>query len=339
MIMRRAAVGCLFMVVGLAGLRAQELKIAKLGTCELENKSVIRDCELGYRTFGTLNSSKSNAILFPTWAAGRSDQMVLFIGPGKFLDSSKYFIVVVDAFANGVSSSPSNSRVQPRMQFPEITIHDMVVAEHELVTRELHLDHIFAVVGQSMGGMQTFDWMVSYPEFMDKAIPIVGSPKLASYDLLLWQTEIDAIKTDSAWMNGDYKANPAVLAEARIGFLTMMTPAWINANFAHGQIASSMLATAKEVDANDHIRQAEAMIAQDVSKTTNGSMEAAAARVKAKVLVIVSKQDHTVTPQPALDFAKLLNAPTLELDSPCGHIATYCEMGKVSAAISGFLAQ
>jgi homoserine acetyltransferase len=337
--MRRIAAGCLFMVVGLTGLGAQELKIAQLGTCPLENRSVIHDCELGYRTFGTLDSSKSNAILVPTWASGRSEQMGAFIGPGKFIDSSKYFIVVIDAFANGVSSSPSNSRAQPRMQFPEITIHDMVVAEHELVTRELHLNHLFAVLGQSMGGMQTFDWIVSYPEFMDKAIPIVGSPKLASYDLLLWQTEIDAIKTDPAWMNGDYKTNPAVLAEARIGFLTLMTPAWVNANIRHGQITSAMLAAAGEMDANDHIRQAEAMIAQDISKNTNGSMEAAAERVKAKVLVIVSKQDHTVTPQPALAFAKLLNAPTLEIDSPCGHIATYCEMGKVSAAVSDFLAQ
>jgi len=288
-------------------VRAQVQKFANLGSCQLENGSSISDCRL-----------------------------VPYVGPGKFLDSSKYFIVVIDALANGISSSPSNSINQPRMQFPQITIHDMVVAEHEFATRELHLNHVFAIIGQSMGGMQTFDWIVSYPDFMDKAIPIVGSPKLAGYDLLFWQAEIDAIKTDASWMAGNYTKNPAVLAEARLGLLTM-TPQWVNAQFPNGKVSQALLDYSAAMDANDHIRQAEAMMAMDVSKSANGSMEEAAKRVKAKVLVIVSKQDRTVTPQPALDFAKLLNAETIELDSSCAHAAPACEMQKISAAMAEFL--
>lgn len=324
------------LVICASTVGAQELKFANLGECPLENGGAILDCRLGYRTFGTLAQDKSNVILFPTWASGRSEQILPYVGPGKFLDSSKYFIVVIDALSNGVSSSPSNSPQQPRMQFPRITIHDMVVAEHLFVTRELRLSHVIAVMGQSMGGMQTFEWMVAYPDFMDKAIPIVGSPKLASYDLIFWQTEIDAIKTDPAWMQGNYVKNPAVLAETRIGLLTM-TPEWVDAQFPQGKITQAILDYTAAMDANDHIRQAEAMMAMDVSKSANGSMEEAAKRVKAKVLVIVSKQDRTVTPQPALDFAKLLNAQTLELDSPCGHAAPACEMQKVSAVVAEFL--
>jgi homoserine O-acetyltransferase len=69
-------------------------------------------------------------------------------------------VILVDALGNGLSSSPSNTS-----NFPDITIHDMVVAEHELLTRKLKISHLYAVMGISMGGMQTFEWLASYPDF------------------------------------------------------------------------------------------------------------------------------------------------------------------------------
>lgn len=99
------------------------------------------------------------------------------------------------------------------MRFPKITIRDMVNTQHELLTRVLHIRHVKVVMGISMGGMQTFQWMTAYPDFLDKAVPIVGSPRLAPYDLLHWQAEIDAIETDPAWNGGDYRKNPARGAE------------------------------------------------------------------------------------------------------------------------------
>src|SRR5207244_2386112 len=139
------------------------------------------------------------------------------VGPGKIVDSSKYYVVLVDALSNGISSSPSNSKLQPRMKFPKITMRDMVHTQHDLLTKFLHIEHVKAVLGVSMGGMQTFQWMVEYPGFMDKAVPILGSPRLAAYDLLHWQAQIDAIENDSAWHGGDYKKNPARGAEYEFG--------------------------------------------------------------------------------------------------------------------------
>jgi len=86
-------------------------QFASLGDFKLTSGEVIRDCRIGYRTFGQLNADKSNVILFPTWATGTTEKLQGQVGPGKLADSSKYFVVLVDAFANGVSSSPSNSRI------------------------------------------------------------------------------------------------------------------------------------------------------------------------------------------------------------------------------------
>ncbi len=315
-------------------------QFASLGDFKLESGEVIRDCHVGYRTFGQLTAGRSNAILFPTWFTGVSAQLVGLIGPGKIVDSSKYYIILVDALGNGVSTSPSNSRLQPRMKFPQFGIRDMVDSEHHLLTQILHIDHLKAVMGISMGGMQTFQWIVSYPDFMDKAIPIVGSPRLAPFDLLLWQTENDAIMGDPEWKNGDYSEQPALKLLAGLEGLAIETPDKFNQDNSREKLPGWFTDTEKQVaefDANNHIRQAQAMMSHDVSATVGGSMDRAAAAVKARVLVVASITDHMVTPGPALEFAKLLHAEVLELRDNCGHLAPGCETGKVGAAIAGIL--
>jgi homoserine O-acetyltransferase len=337
-----ARVCCLLVCVLLFSfaLSAQELKFASLGDFKLESGEVIHDCRIGYRTFGKLNAGGSNAILFPTWANGTTEQLQHSIGPKNgVVDYADYFVVLIDALANGVSSSPSNSVTQPRMKFPKITVRDMVNSQHQVVTGTLGLKHLKAVVGVSMGGMQTFQWIVSYPEFMDKAVPVVGSPRQAPYDLLHWQAEMDAILTNPAWNHGDYAENPSKVVEFEFGEMLLNTPTQYNRTHTREQVFES-LAKAKDAvstDANNKIRQVEAMMGLDVSDRFGGSMERAASAVKAKVFVIVATYDHVVTPQPAREFATLLHAPLLELDNDCGHLAPSCDDAKVSAAVSAFL--
>jgi len=313
-------------------------QFANLGNLKLQNGEVIRDCRLGYRTFGQLNDDKSNAVLFPTWFTGRTKDLVELIGPGKLVDSTKYFVVAVDALGDGVSCSPSNSQAQPRMKFPQFGIRDMVESEHELLTRVLHLTHLHAVMGISMGGMQTFQWAVAYPDFMDKAIPIVGSPRLAPYDLLLWQTMIDAIEQNPLWKGGDYMQQPVPGEVEQISQLALSTPEHYNQEMTREKFFASLKKPAENTfDANDRIRQAQAMMGLDVSAPFGGSMEKAAAAVKAPMLIIVDAHDHMVTPGPALDFAKLKGAQTLVLENDCGHLGPGCEQAKVGAAIAEFL--
>ena len=319
---------------------AQEQQFANLGNFKLQNGGVIRNCRIGYRVFGKLNGDKSNVIVVPTWAGGTTEQLQSNFGPGRLIDSTEYFVVAIDALSNGVSSSPSNSKLQPRMRFPEFSLRDTVATQHELLTRVLNIHRVKAVVGISMGGMQVFQWLVSYPEFMEKAIPILGSPRLAPYDLMLWQAQIDALMRDRDWKGGNYAVNPARALDFAFGELLLTTPTDYNRRKTREQVFAD-LATAQHdahrFDANDKIRQVQAMMQLDVSRDFGGSMERAARTVKAKVFVVVSKYDHVVTPGPATEFAKLLGAQVLSLDSDCGHLATSCESGHLNEAVSHFL--
>lgn len=314
-------------------------RFASLGACPLESGEKVLDCKIGYRTWGRLNADGSNAILIPMWFTGISEQLVDSVGPGRLFDSSKYFVVIVDPLSNGISTSPSNSAEQPRMMFPSITIHDMVEAEYALATRTLHLKHIHAVLGTSMGGMQTFEWIVAHPDFMDCAIPIVGSPRLTSYDLLLWRAEEDGVRSDPAWKMGNYSKNPPLPQVAILHAMNLTTPTHYARETTRehfsAEYAGYGTTGVESYDANNRIYGLEAMIHQDVAH--GGSLEDAAHRVHAKVLVIASKQDHMVNPGPALAFAPLIHAQTLVLDSDCGHLAPNCEAETIKKAVNDFL--
>src|ERR1700752_3672292 len=165
-------------ICGLLVLRvvafAQEQQFANLGDFKLQNGGVIRNCRIGYRTFGTLNKDKSNVVVVPTWAGGTTDQLKSNFGPGRLIDSTSYYVVAIDALSNGVSSSPSNSRLQPRMRFPEFSLRDTVATQHELLTRVLNIHRVKAVVGISMGGMQGFQWLAASSPFLGETTSLFG---------------------------------------------------------------------------------------------------------------------------------------------------------------------
>jgi homoserine O-acetyltransferase len=265
--------------------------------------------KIGYRTWGQLDAAKSNAILVLTWFAGTSAGLEGWIGAGNLYDPSKYYIIVVDALGDGVSASP-----------PDFTMRDNVRAQHELLTRELKLDHVFAVSGLSMGGMQTFQWVVSYPTFMTKAVPIVGTPKLTAYDLLLWKTELSLID-----------APLGMKAAADINEMHLHTPSYIA---THTKDIDALMKAHEEamrkLDARNYAAQLRAMIGHDI-----GSYEA----IRAKMLVVTSQQDHMVNPAPAEEFARATKSELLILTSDCGHLATVCEKEKLISAVARFLAE
>jgi homoserine O-acetyltransferase/O-succinyltransferase len=349
--MARPLSGAIWLILALLAVgpaRAQSPRegtqqFAELGDLKLRGGSVIHDFRLGYRTLGKLNADKSNAVLWPTWLGGRTEDLLGFVGPGKVVDSSRYFVVLVDSIGNGVSSSPSNSQTQRWMKFPEFTIRDMVEAERRLATETLHLTHLKAVMGVSMGGMQAFEWAAAYPYFMDMAIPMAGSPQSTSYDKLQWTAMIDAVELDPAWNDGNptgsMKRGLEVLQE--IASMNLTSPEYRVRETPPEQFQAFLAETRKDAQgdggtASDMIRQRQVIMALDIPAEYGISMEQAAKRVRSKMLVIVSPQDHHVNPMPAEKFAQALGAPVITLDSPCGHLAFTCI--SVGPIVAQFLA-
>ena len=289
---------------------APRQQFAELGDFRLESGATIRDAFIGYRTMGRLNAMRSNAVLVAPWYQGTTWQLAHQIGPGKLVDSSKYFVILVDSFGNGVSSSPSNSALQPGDRFPRFTIADMVESQHQLLTRVLGLTHLHAVVGVSMGGMQVFEWMTRHPDFMDKGVSIVGSPQAQASD----------------------RENCAGIIRA------VSEPAWPRVRLALSQLKPRTALQELRSNPHDHIQQARAIESLDISRSFGGSMERAAAALRAELMVVGTWEDRDVNPRPAFEFGRLAGATVLELDGRCGHQAPSCERATLWPAVGRFLA-
>jgi homoserine O-acetyltransferase/O-succinyltransferase len=306
-------------------------QFAEFGDFRLRNGSVIHDFRLGYRTLGKLNEEKSNAIVWPSWLGGKSQDLLQFVGPANVLDSRRYFVILVDAIGDGVTSSPSNSKSQPLAKFPDFTIRDMVESQHRLVTDVLRLSHLRAVMGLSMGGMQTFEWGVACPDFMDLLIPIVGSPQSTSFDKLLWTAQIDAVELDPAWNHGNPTGpmDRSLGLVEEIGSMNLTSPSYRVAETKPEGFDAFLagIRNSARGDAGtawDRIRQRQAIMALDIPAELGLTLEQAAAKVHAKLLVIVSPEDHLVNPEPAMRFAAAVGAPLVKLDSRCGHLSPSC---------------
>ncbi|MCU0530937.1 MAG: alpha/beta fold hydrolase [Syntrophales bacterium] len=311
-------------------LRAEgELRLADLGDFRLEGGGVIRECRVGYRTFGALNPERSNAVLFPSWFGGTSQDLVNLglIGPGKLADTSRWFVVAVDAFGNGVSSSPSNSRLQPGRAFPEFTVRDLVRAQHRVLTAYLGLERLHAVIGVSMGGMQALQWARTLPGVAPRAVCIAGTPRAAPSDLALYDAGFRAL--DAA---GSLRASETWGPETLAALIALLALTPVQDRDRPPQDPEAVLA---RYDFTNWARQLKAIMGHDVY--AGGTEREAARAIRAKLLIVVSSNDLLVSPEPSLALAAALKAETLVLESGCGHFAVLCEGEKIARAVSAFL--
>lgn len=330
------------MLGGLSGalspVSAQELRYAELGTCPLESGEAIQECRVGYRIVGELNGDGSNAVLFPAWGGGTSEGLLgRFAGPDGWVDSEAYYVILVDHFGNGVSSSPSNSRLQPGEAFPVFTIRDVVQAQHRLVREVLGLERLHAVVGLSLGAFFAFEWATTHPDFATHVVPVGGTPKLGPYELL-WSDLTHRILSN---------CEPDRCEEARetyfIKFIAMLmrTPGHWNRTLSMEELPAfreqlSELARNQPV-ARDKLAENEAMRSMDVTAPFEGSMVRAAEAVRSRMLIVVGTHDLAVTPEASREFAELSGARLLELDSDWGHQFFVAEDDAIRRAIREFL--
>jgi len=319
---------------------ANPVQYQKIGDFVLNSGETITECVIGYRTYGKLNSAGTNIIVMPTWFGGTTRGLESMIGPGMLADSTKYYIITVDALGDGISSSPSTSKSQPKAEFPTFTIRDMVRSQYQLLTRFLHISHVYAVIGASMGGMQAFQWSVSYPDFMAKVVPIVGSPALTSIDLLLWGAELRAINEG---LECDASLESISQTVGAIQNYALWTPGYRVAHTPREKYPEYLQSIDKGFAGIFNIynwrSQLKAMMSLDVTQDFNGSLEEAALSTKADFFIVVGLQDHMVNPTPAITFGKYVQAPVLKLDSDCGHLISGCERDTIAVTVNRFLSE
>lgn len=308
------------------------LKTVSLGNFKTVSGKEIRNCSIAYRSLGKLNADKSNVVLWPTWFTGKSNNICNGI-TSMMMDTTGLYVIVVDAFGNGVSSSPSNNP-----GFPEVTIRDMVNSQHTLLTKHLAINHVKALMGISMGGMQIMEWLVSYPGFADKAVSIVGTPKQSSYDLMLWKTEAALLTTAGQNVNSKESAMRMV---SNVGQLNIRTPSFWLRTIKPEKVDSIMLAEQanflNSMKPDDLLCQLNAMIAHDIYRSSGKALRDMKDVIKARTLMIVSKSDHTVNPDTSVELSNVIGATLVQLDSDCGHLGVFCAPGIIRDEVTRFL--
>jgi len=188
------------------------------------------ELRLHYTTLGTpvrdTNGMVRNAVLIMHGTGGAGNQFLteqfagVLFGQGQLLDATKYFIILPDGIGHGKSSKPSDGL---HARFPHYTYDDMVAAHYNLLTEKLGVNHLRLVMGTSMGGMQTWVWGETYPDFMDALMPLASLPvEIAGRNRMMRRMIMDAIQNDPAWANGDYKTEPQVGLSSAINILLLM---------------------------------------------------------------------------------------------------------------------
>jgi homoserine O-acetyltransferase/O-succinyltransferase len=181
-------------------------------------------------------------------------------GPGQPLDASKYYIILTDAIGTGRSSKPSDGL---RMNFPKYNYDDMVDAQYRLLREHLGVKHLRLVIGNSMGGMQTWMWAQKYPGMMDVAVPMASLPTaMSGRNWMLRRLLTESIRRDPAWNNGNYTAQPPGFQLASVFFATATNggnhsymKAGPNREKADAALEARLKPGAMNADANDHLLQ------------------------------------------------------------------------------------
>jgi homoserine O-acetyltransferase len=305
-----------------------------MGDLKLESGDAIKDFAISYVTHGALNAAKSNAILMVTALTGNHHRLDFLIGPGKALDTNKYFVIATDAIGNGLTTSPSNSKAQPRMQFPKFAMRDMVESQRRLLKDKLGIDHVVAVVGPSMGGMQALQWGVSHPDFMDGLVALVPLARTPAWSVLIVEATRKAIMLDPAWNNGNYTTIP--VAGVRVwrdvlGFASARTPEWYRDQFPRPLDVLPWLKAQEDAalnafDPNDYIYQSWAYETHDVSATPglDGDYAKALRSIKASTLIMTGVKDLLNPEWEAQEAARHIpdaRTVTISPGSITGHMA------------------
>ncbi len=315
------------------GDRAVDYEIFELGDVPLLRGGLLADAGLAYKTYGQLNEARDNVVVLPTFYTGSHRRNEGFFGLGRAIDPARHFIVSVNMFGNGFSTSPSNASPACRgARFPEVTLWDNVACQQRLLTEVLAVERIALVAGWSMAGCQSYQWAAQYPDMVQAILPFCASARTSPHNFVFLEGVKAALCADGDWKGGDYTAPPLRGLRAfgrvyagwafsqtfyreglyrRLGF---ETPEALLDDWAEDH--------AQNWDANNLLAKLKTWQLGDVSANPlySGDFEKALGAIKARAILIPCSDDLYFPPADnAIEARHMPNAELRVFDSPWGH--------------------
>jgi homoserine O-acetyltransferase len=364
-----------------------EKKVFSMPSYTTVGGQTIKDVKVGWESYGQLNAAGDNAIMVPHFfsanshAAGKYKEADAapgywdaIIGPGKAIDTAKFFVVSVDTLVNINTKDPNTTTTGPAsinpdtgkpygMSFPIVTFRDFVNVQ-KAVLDSLGVKRLHAVVGASGGAFQALEWAAAYPDFVQRVVPVIGIGEADGWTIGRVHLWADAIMSDPNWNGGDYygKAEPLAGLALALKLVTLDAQHWAWADKSFGRkwadpakdpakafenkyqvqqvLDNAGAARAKAVDANNFLYLVKA---NELFITGHaGSLEEGLAKIKAKALFLPAKGDLLLHPDYAHKAADILKkqgkqADVVEIEGDRGHLDGLFAITKVAEPLAKFL--
>jgi homoserine O-acetyltransferase len=314
-------------------MKKENYKIFNLGNVKLLSGKTLKSAKLVYKVYGTLNSNKDNVILLPTFYTGTHKRNEGFFGRKRAINPNTHFIISINMFGNGLSSSPSNSvSSQKGSNFPLITLWDNIFCQHRLLTEEFKISTIALIVGWSMAGCQAYQWASQFPEMVKAIIPFCSSAKTSPHNFVFLEGIKAALCSDQNWNKGNYQKKPirGLKAFARVyagwAFSQTFYRDELFKKIGYNSIEELLIDWEKDHvdnwDANNLLTKLATWQAGDISvgPLYNNNYKKALKSIKAKTIIIPCTQDLYFRPED--NFIEARYIPDSEIypyDSPYGH--------------------
>jgi len=306
-----------------------------LGDTQLLSGEILKSAKLAYKTYGALNKNSDNVIVLPTFYTGTHKRNEGFFGPDRAIDPNKHFIVSIDMFGNGLSSSPSNSKnLQDGPRFPDITLWDNISCQQKLLTQKLKITKIALVTGWSMAGCQAYQWGAQYPDMVKAILPFCASAKTSVHNIVFLEGVKSALTADQNWNNGDYKSPPIAGLKA----FARVYAGWAFSQdfYREGLYEELEFETAEDLledwendhvnnwDANDLLAKLKTWQMADISSGPiyNNDFKKALKSIRAKTILMSCNQDlYFRTKDNEIEAEYIPNSVLKPIDSSFGHCA------------------
>jgi homoserine O-acetyltransferase len=303
-----------------------------LGDFELQSGVVLPGARLAYKTYGELNENRDNVVVLPTFYTGSHMRNEGFFGTGRAIDPARHYVVSVNMFGNGISSSPSNTPAPfNAASFPDMTLYDNIRAQYRLLTEELGVTSIALVTGWSMAGCQSFQWAAQYPDFVNAILPFCASAKTSEHNVVFLEGVKAVLQADAVYADGNYTSPPlkGLKAFGRVYAGWAFSQTFYREQMYRLQGFDSAEALLQDWeqdhlgwDANDLLCKLRTWQQGDISANAlyQNDFKAALNAIKAETIVIVCDNDLYFRPEDnQIEIEHIIGGELRIYESPWGH--------------------